>query len=259
MTRRYWSGFLAALLAACSQMPPEIAEQVKAIGPVIDPPKTAAIYAPLQQKEPHQGVKVTRDIKYGPDPLQALDLFVPEAGGTVRPVLIFVRGGAFFTGNKRAPGSPFYDNVMLAAAGEGIIGVNLNYRLAPKHMWPAGAVDVGEAVRWVQRNIASHGGDPKRVFLMGHSAGAVHTASYIAFPEHHKAGGIGLAGQSSSRACTTRRRASPASRSWTISAARRERAKCRPCQGLSPRRSHCWSCGRSSIRSLLPIPTRRSC
>jgi triacylglycerol lipase len=185
---------LTALLAACVQMPPEVAEKVKAIGPVIDPPKTAAIYAPLQQKEPYQGVKVTRDVKYGPDARHALDLFVPEVEGMARPVLMFVHGGAFVAGNKRAPGSPFYDNIMLAAAREGIVGVNVTYRLAPQHTWPSGAADVGAAVRWVQQNIAAHGGDPGRVFLMGHSAGAVHVASYIAFPEHHAAGRLGLAG-----------------------------------------------------------------
>lgn len=185
---------LATLLAACAQMPPEIAEKVKAIGPVIDPPKTAAIYAPLQQKEPYAGVKVTRDLKYGPDARQALDVFVPEGGGAARPVLMFVHGGAFVAGNKHVPGSPFYDNIMLAAAREGIIGVNVTYRLAPQHKWPTGAIDVGDAVEWVHRNIAAYGGDPKRVFLMGHSSGAVHVATYVAFPQFHKSGGIGLAG-----------------------------------------------------------------
>lgn len=185
---------LAVLLASCAQMPPEIAEKVKAIGPVIDPPKTAAIYAPLQQQEPYQGVKVTRDLKYGADARQALDVFVPDVGGASRPVLMFVHGGGFLAGNKHVPGSPFYDNIMLAAAREGIVGVNVTYRLAPQHKWPAGAVDVGNAVRWVHDNIAAYGGDPKRVFLMGHSAGAVHVASYVAFPEYQKADGIGLAG-----------------------------------------------------------------
>ena len=185
---------LVTLLAACAQMPPEIAEKVKAIGPVIDPPKTAAIYVPLQQKEPYAGVKVTRDLKYGPDARQALDLFVPQAGSGPRPVLMFVHGGAFVAGNKHVPGSPFYDNIMLAAVREGVIGVNVTYRLAPRYKWPTGAADVGEAVRWVHRNIAAYGGDPKRVYLMGHSAGAVHVASYVAFPEFHVSDGIGLAG-----------------------------------------------------------------
>ncbi|MGH6958860.1 MAG: alpha/beta hydrolase [Dongiaceae bacterium] len=194
--RHFFAGTVALALAACAStgMPPDIQEKVKAIGAVIDPPKTAAIYAPLQAKEPYEGVRVTRDLKYGPDGRHALDLFIPTRSSSPAPVLIFVHGGAFVAGNKRGPGSPFYDNILLAAAKAGIVGVNMTYRLAPQHRWPTGAADVGDAVKWVRDNIASHGGDPARVTLMGHSAGAVHVASYVAFPEHHKAGGIGIAG-----------------------------------------------------------------
>jgi triacylglycerol lipase len=185
---------LTLVLCACAQMPPDVAERVKAIGPVIDPPRTAAIYAPLQQKEPYAGVRVLRDLKYGPDARHALDVFIPDGGAGPRPVLMFVHGGAFVAGNKRAPGSPFYDNIMLAAAREGIIGVNVTYRLAPQHKWPAGASDVGLAVKWVREVIGRYGGDPRHVYLMGHSAGAVHVASYVAFPEFQRVGGTGLAG-----------------------------------------------------------------
>ena len=193
-----FSTTLAAVLAlaACastSRMPADIAAQVKAVGPVIDPPKTAAIYAPLQQEEPYPGVRVERDIKYGPDPRHALDVFVPEKISGPAPVLMFVHGGGFIRGAKRTPGSPFYDNIPLAAAKNGMIGVNVTYRLAPEHPWPAGAEDIGDAVRWVRENIRGHGGDPRRVTLMGHSVGAVHAASYLAFPEHHDAGGPAVA------------------------------------------------------------------
>lgn len=189
------AGFALGLAApAFAQMPADIAEKVKALGPVVDPPKTAAIYAPLHDKEPYAGVKVTRDLKYGPDARHALDVFVPETAGGPRPVLVYVHGGAFTGGNKSVPGRPFYDNVMLAAARGGLTGVNITYRLAPQHPWPAGAADVGDAVKWIHANIAAHGGDPARVYLMRHSAGAVHVASYVAFPQHQKVGGGGIAG-----------------------------------------------------------------
>ncbi len=191
---RFVIALVLLLLAGCAQMPPEIAGQVKAIGPIIDPPRTAAIYAPLQQKEPYAGVRVMRDLKYGPDPRQALDVFVPDAGTAPRRVLVFVHGGGFVAGNKHVPGSPFYDNIMLAAAREGIVGVLVTYRLAPQHPWPAGAADTGLAIKWVHDHIGEHGGDPARVFLMGHSAGAVHVASYVAFPVQHRIAGGGLAG-----------------------------------------------------------------
>ena len=175
-------------------MPEEIGWKLLEMGRVIDPPKTAAIYAPLQQKEPYSGVKVERDVKYGPAERNLLDVFTPEANAPARPVLIFVHGGAFVGGNKRNAGSPFYDNIMLWALKNGFVGVNTTYRLAPASPWPAGAEDLAAVVQWVSEKIAERGGDPARIYLMGQSAGAVHVAGYVSHPELHKVKGGGLAG-----------------------------------------------------------------
>jgi len=177
-------------------MPSEIEWKLAELGPVVNPAETAKLYAPLQEKEPYRGVKVTRDVKYGADERHALDVFVSEQPAAApRPVLIFVHGGGFTAGNKRGPdGSPFYDNIGLFAARNGLVGVNMTYRLAPQHQWPAGTEDVAAAVRWVGANIAGHGGDPARVVLMGHSAGAVHAAAYVAHPRFHGPRGTGLVG-----------------------------------------------------------------
>jgi acetyl esterase/lipase len=188
---------LSAATSADAQsgaMPPEIAAKLIELGRTVDPERTALLYAPLQEREPYSGVKVTRDIQYGPAERNLLDAFVPERAGGARPVLIFVHGGGFVRGHKRMPGSPFYDNIMLWAARNGMVGVNMTYRLAPQSPWPAGAEDVAAGVRWVTGNIAGHGGDAGRVFLMGHSAGATHVASYVAFPQFHGPQGTGLAG-----------------------------------------------------------------
>jgi triacylglycerol lipase len=56
----------------------------------------------------------------------------------------------------------------------------MTYRLAPGHVWPAGAQDVAAAVGWLQQNIAAYGGDPGKIVVAGNSAGAVHVASYVA-------------------------------------------------------------------------------
>src|SRR3954452_9118541 len=144
---------IAATTMAWSQqspMPAEIAAKLQEIGPVVDPPKTAALYAPLQQKEPYQGVKVERDVKYGPADRNLLDVFTPEAGSSSRPVLIFIHGGGFVAGNKRNPGSPFYDNIMLWAANNGFVAT---YRLAPQFKWPAGPEDLAAVVQWVSEQI----------------------------------------------------------------------------------------------------------
>jgi acetyl esterase/lipase len=187
---------MIASAAAAQQgpMPAEIAAKLAELGRVIDPPKTAPLYAPLQQKEPYQGVRIERDVKYGAADRNLLDVFMAETAASARPVLIYVHGGGFVAGNKRAPGSPFYDNVMLWAAKNGFVGVNVTYRLAPQAVWPSGAEDLAAAVLWVSDKIGQRGGDPARIYLMGHSAGAVHVASYVSHPEFHKVRGGGLAG-----------------------------------------------------------------
>ncbi|MBR1124116.1 alpha/beta hydrolase [Bradyrhizobium lablabi] len=177
-----------------SPMSEELAWKLLELGRVVDPPKTAALYAPMQEKEPYTGVKVERDVKYGPAERNLLDVFMPEASTAARPVLIYVHGGGFVAGNKRNPNSPFYDNIMLWAVKNGFVGVNTTYRLAPASPWPAGAEDLASVVQWVTKEIAARGGDPSRIYLMGQSAGAVHVAGYVSHPELHKVKGGGLAG-----------------------------------------------------------------
>ena len=191
---------MAVLLAstASAQQAPmseDLVWKLLEIGRVIDPPKTAALFAPMQQKEPYQGVKTERDVKYGPADRHLLDVFTPETAASARPVLIFIHGGGFVAGNKRTnPGSPFYDNIMLWAVNNGFVGVNATYRLAPQSPYPAGAEDLAAVVQWVASKIGERGGDPARIFLMGHSAGAVHVANYVSHPEFYKVKGGGLAG-----------------------------------------------------------------
>jgi triacylglycerol lipase len=177
-------------------MPEDLAWKLLELGRVIDQPKTAALYAPMQEKEPYPGVRIERDVKYGEADRNLLDIFMPDpALSSPRPVLIFVHGGAFVGGDKRtAPDSPFYDNIMLWAAKSGFIGVNVTYRLAPQAPWPAGAEDLATAVQWVKDGISGRGGNPARIYLMGHSAGAVHVATYVSHPEFQKVKGGGLAG-----------------------------------------------------------------
>jgi dienelactone hydrolase len=193
------AGFALAALACsqvAAQVPADLVDKIAAIGRVSDPAKTAPLYAPLHAKEPYPGVKVARDLKYGPDERNALDVFAADGASGARPVFMFVHGGGFIRGSKRAPGSPFYDNIMLWATRNGMVGVNMTYRLAPQHPWPAGQEDIRDAIRWVGANIAAHAGDPNRVYLMGHSAGASHVALYLGHPQFHAKGaaGTGLIG-----------------------------------------------------------------
>src|SRR5258707_9484201 len=145
--------------ASLAQVPPDIAAGLRKLGQVSDPPNTAKLYAPLfaEQKEPYPNVTVARDIAYGPDPANKLDVFTSGPGVSGgRPVVIYVHGGGFQRGNKREPGSPFYDNIMLWLGQQGMVGVNINYRLAPKKTMPAAHEDFAAAVRWGQANNAAY-------------------------------------------------------------------------------------------------------
>ena len=197
---------MALSLAACAAVPssktvevpsvviaPMAAELLK-IGPVVAPPPTEKLYAPLAEREPYAGVQVRRDVRYGADDRNLLDVFTPDKPQAGQPVLVFVHGGGFVRGARRTGDSPFYDNIMLWAVRQGMVGVNMTYRLAPAHPWPAAQQDIQSALKWVRENMAGSGGNPQHIILMGHSAGAAHVAQYVAHPQFHVVPGSGLAG-----------------------------------------------------------------
>jgi triacylglycerol lipase len=94
--------------------------------------------------------------------------------------MVFMHGGGFARGDKRTEGTPFYDNIGLWAVGADLVGVTMNYRLAPQSTWPSGIEDLTAAVAWLKANVARYGGDPSKIVLWGHSAGAAHVADYVA-------------------------------------------------------------------------------
>jgi acetyl esterase/lipase len=195
-------GIAAALLCAAAgqamaQMPADIAAKLKDIGPVLNPPMIQAtfdIYIPRVQKA-SPGVSSSEDLAYGPDERQRLDVFAPAAKAGRAPVVLFVPGGGYVGGAKSRAGVPFYQNVGVFFAKNGVVGVTMNYRLAPKAVWPAGGEDVAAALAWVRKNIADFGGDPDRIFIFGQSAGGTHAAHYIFDERLQPAGGNdGVAG-----------------------------------------------------------------
>lgn len=183
--KRVWIAATAAAacpIAAVAQMPPHIAEAVRANGTAMTN-AAGPLYAPLFGPDAWRGVAITRDVAYGADPRQALDVYVPEGGADGLPVLLFVHGGAFTGGDKH--GAFYPDNITLWAAREGMIGVNVNYRLAPGAPFPEAARDLAAAIAWVRAEIARFGGDPDRIVLFGHSAGGNHVADYLGNPDLH--------------------------------------------------------------------------
>jgi triacylglycerol lipase len=178
--------------AAMAQIPPAIALQLKELGDIVDPVTSARIYRPLHLNPPYGGVKVTRDLSYGPDKRNILDIFEPERGGAARPVLLFVSGGLGDKIEQMPNGDAFYDNVMLWASSHGMVGVSIERRGA--FTGDINPEDVSLAVQWVRGNIARHGGDPKHIVIWGHSAGAMSIADYLSQPRFYGPDGVGVNG-----------------------------------------------------------------
>ncbi len=144
------------------------------------------------------GIKLTHSIAYAAHSRHRLDICRP-AGATAAPVVVFFYGGAWRSGNKE-----LYRYVAKALARRGYVAVLPDYRIYPEVRYPEFLEDGAQVVRWVKDNIAGFGGDPGKVFLKGHSAGA-HIAAMLSLdarwlrnvgldPGRDIAGLIGIAG-----------------------------------------------------------------
>lgn len=138
------------------------------------------------------------DIAYGPGERQRLDVYLPRSVSAPSPVVVFFYGGAWRGGNRGS-----YLFAAEALASRGFTVVVPDYRVYPEVRFPGFLEDGASAVAWTRREISRHGGDPSRIFVMGHSSGA-HIAAMIAYDErwlrqvglarNDLAGFIGLAG-----------------------------------------------------------------
>lgn len=138
--------------------------------------------------------RVVRNVAYrddaDADPVRhKLDLYLPPQAKSC-PVIFFVHGGAWIMGDKNQLG--IYEKLGGALAKRGIGAVSTNYRLSPGVKHPEHVKDVARAFAWTHRNIAKFGGDPNRLFVCGHSAGA-HLIALLATDESYlKAEGLSL-------------------------------------------------------------------
>ncbi len=143
---------------------------------------------PLPQQQKVENIAYTaRD---DPDPQHRLDLYLPK--GTNWPVLIFVHGGGWTSGDKNlsVAGADVYGNIGRFYASRGIGVAVINYRLQPYATWRDQVRDVTQATVWVYSNIGQYGGNPQRIFLFGHSAGAQLIAHVGLNPKNLEAEGV---------------------------------------------------------------------
>lgn len=122
---------------------------------------------------PDHGYRLRADVAYGDKPRQKLDVYRPEKPGGPAPVIVFFYGGGWRMGDRND-----YRFVGQAFASDGYVVVTPDYRLYPDVRFPGFVEDGAAAVVWTQRNIAAEGGDPNRIILIGHSAGA-HLVSML--------------------------------------------------------------------------------
>jgi acetyl esterase/lipase len=168
----------AGLITEGSDPAPADAAPAAATPAVVTPPA-----ATPDQSQLCAGVSFTRNLKYGDSDQNVLDVATSDSKDTSpRPVLVFVAGESFATGASDADG-PLRDEVMCFAVHHGMVGVKVNYRLAPANPWPTGAKDVAAAISWVHENIDLFGGSGEEIVAVGYSVGAFHVASLLAHRE----------------------------------------------------------------------------
>jgi dipeptidyl aminopeptidase/acylaminoacyl peptidase len=122
------------------------------------------------------GIGIKRDISYrgqSQNVRNFLDVYYPKNTETPKDVLVFIHGGSWNSGKKDT-----YWWLGKNMASKNVISVIINYSLSPKSQYEEMAYDCSEALKWVRDSIATYGGSPERIFVMGHSAGG-HLAALI--------------------------------------------------------------------------------
>jgi len=131
--------------------------------------------APASRELP-AGITLKRDLAYGSNSRQRLDVYLPAATEEKSPIIFMVHGGAWKFGDKRA--ASVVDHKISRWVTRGFVLVSINYPMLPGANPLEQAQDVARALAYVQQHAADFHGDPARVVLMGHSAGA-HLVSLI--------------------------------------------------------------------------------
>ena len=133
----------------------------------------------------HGGYSVARDIPFGDTPRLKLDVYRPRPGKGNGGIVVFFYGGSWTSGEKSD-----YRFAAQALVSRGFVAVLPNYRIYPEVQFPTFVEDGARAFRWVHDHAVEIGGNPKRIYLMGHSAGAHIVALLTLDPRYLK--GVGL-------------------------------------------------------------------
>jgi len=124
-----------------------------------------SMFATLSPKDP--AAFVGRGEAYGVGPRQRLDVYAPRGAKGQAPVAVFFYGGSWDSGRRQD-----YNWVGRALASRGFVTIVADYRIYPEVRYPGFLEDGAQAVKWASDNARRYGGDPDRIVLAGHSAGA---------------------------------------------------------------------------------------
>ena len=129
--------------------------------------------------------RIAANIQFGPDPKHQLDLYAPRQSHGPLPLLIFVHGGGWDSGDRRE-----YGFAGRALAALGFVVACADYRVFPEVVFPTFVEDLAMAANWLVARAAEYGGDPARLLLVGHSAGAYNAMMLALQPERFGAAGL---------------------------------------------------------------------
>ncbi len=148
-----------------------------------------AAFSPLQLfalVAPKDAAKVAlRNGRYADGPRGGVDVYAPPVADGPAPVAVFFYGGSWDSGRRQD-----YGWVARALAAQGFLTVVPDYRLHPEVRYPGFLEDGAQALRWTVDNAAGLGGDPSRIVLLGHSAGAYNAAMLALDPRYLTAAGV---------------------------------------------------------------------
>lgn len=161
----------------------EAFEEIAAMGANLDLQviqRTSALFVELHRHTEKDGVISFRDISYGNDPRNLLDIYVPENRGSIRPAIVFIHPGGLTHGDKNIDeANLMYANIAIWFARHGMVGVNATYRLVPDITYPEGGEDMKAIVDFLKGSGEEYGIDPEGIFFLCASAGCTHTASLL--------------------------------------------------------------------------------
>ncbi len=188
-----------ALGVAQAQVPANIEASLRQIGQIVDPGCTAKLYRPFMPASDlnsgatslYPGVTIARDVSFGPNPKDVMDIFTGEKGGGSRTVLLYVPGGQ---GNKTEQqvreANAFYDNIGRWGAKNGMVVVTMQRH--PGANWDDPAKDVSAMIQWAEANIGKYKGNAARMFIWAQSAGNGPLGTYLGHPELYGPKGAGV-------------------------------------------------------------------